>query len=119
MSLPIFQYHLHDSVLLSTDFEYVGRLIVKIRLYKIYYPEESIVKLIISGIANTKEIETFHQEVVKQSGKKGWLGYRIDEFDYNADHHAKTGLIQLRFSVDHFEPLFVQCRKCHFTKSEH
>lgn len=116
MSAPTLEYNLHDAVVLTTEFEEVGRMTLHIRLYKIYYPEEPTVKLTISGIVNTNEVKAFGNEITKQSGKRGWLGYRIDAFKRVDEQRTEADWVQLWLSVDHLKPLRIRCRKYHFSK---
>ena len=116
MSAPPMEYNLHDSVVLTTAFEEVGRLTLQIQLYEIYYPEESIVKLTISGIVNVSEVKAFHEEIIKNSSQKGWLGCRIDEIKRIDEPLPKADWSELWVSINHLKPLSIRCRKYRFLK---
>jgi hypothetical protein len=108
-------YTLHDSVV-TTTLEKEDRLVLEIELYPLYYPTESTVHLILSGISNAQELAAFQLEVTARARQNGQLGYRIDEFKYAGDSLLRQNQIGLYLAVDHLPPLVTWCKKYRFAK---
>ena len=117
MPIPFIAYNLHDSVIAAITLEKEDRLLIDIELYPIYYPEESSIQLIFSGISNQKEVAAFHSEVMALVSREGRLGYRVDEFKYLEGSSFEDKQLSLYLAVDHLQPLIIQCKKYRFAST--
>ena len=114
MAVPEIKFNLHDAVIIDVSFDEKGRLEADIELYEIFYPEKPVVKLIISGIYNTKKVESLVQSMKAEPCEENWLGYRINAFHYDEKKPSTAENIYLYLDVEHNKPLRIHCKKVNF-----
>ncbi|QPB83522.1 hypothetical protein CWC22_011190 [Pseudoalteromonas rubra] len=113
MAIDDIKFNLHDSIIVDISFDERGRLEAVVQLYEIFYVEKPTVKLILSGIFNSSNVRDLVSDI-NAAREDGWLGYRINRFQYDSKEACSTGNLHFYLDIDHFWPVTIHCKKINF-----